>query len=283
VTASLDTLLETAVEGARRAGRVLAERFHQPRTISFKSGIDLVTDADKASERVLLDWLRQRHPDHAILSEESGASAGSTYRWIIDPLDGTTNYAHQLPHFSVSIAVEGEGGVQAGVVYDPMRDELFSAVRGRGATLNGQPIRPSTIDRLDRALLCTGFPYDVREHPEGPAGLVVRFLGLAQGIRRLGSAALDMAYVASGRYDGYFEFSLKPWDVAAGALIVSEAGAVASRIDGAPYDTSVVDVLSAAPGVAPALAEECRRFLSEIRWTPKPFQPEALEGLQPPD
>ncbi len=272
MSVSLDTLLETAVEGARRAGRVLAERFHEPRTISFKSGIDLVTDADQASEKVLLDWLRQRHPEHAILSEESGASAGSTYRWIIDPLDGTTNYAHQLPHFSVSIAVEGEGGVQAGVVYDPMRDELFSAVRGRGAMLNGQPIRPSAIDRLDRALLCTGFPYDVREHPEGPAGLVVRFLGLAQGIRRLGSAALDLAYVASGRYDGYFEFSLKPWDVAAGALIVSEAGAVVTRIDGAPYDTSVVEVLSAAPGVATALQDECRRFLEEIRWTSKPFR-----------
>jgi myo-inositol-1(or 4)-monophosphatase len=165
VTLSPDTLLETAVEGARRAGRVLAERFLQPRTISFKGGIDLVTDADRASEKVLLEWLRARHPDHAILSEESGASPGSTYRWIIDPLDGTTNYAHQLPHFSVTIAVEGEGGLEAGVVYDPMRDELFSAVRGRGATLNGKPIHPSTIDRLDRALLCTGFPYDVREHP----------------------------------------------------------------------------------------------------------------------
>ena len=272
MTVSLDTLLETALEGARRAGRVLADRFHQPRTIDFKGGIDLVTDADRASEKVLLEWLRVRHPDHAILSEESGASAGSTYRWIIDPLDGTTNYAHMLPHFSVTIAAEDEDGVQVGVVYDPMREELFSAVRGRGATLNGKPIQPSTIDRLDRALLCTGFPYDVREHPEGPAGLIARFLGVAQGIRRLGSAALDMAYVASGRYDGYFEFSLKPWDVAAGALICGEAGAVATRIDGAPYDTSVVDVLAAAPGVAAPLTAECRRFLGEIRWTPTQFR-----------
>jgi myo-inositol-1(or 4)-monophosphatase len=272
VNASLDTLLETAVEGARRAGRVLRERFHEPRTISFKSGIDLVTDADKASEAVLLAWLRERHPDHAILSEESGASAGSRYRWIIDPLDGTTNYAHQLPHFSVSIAVEGEGELLIGVVYDPMRDECFSAVRGQGATLNGKPIRPSTIERMDRALLCTGFPYDVREHPEGPAGLIARFLGLVQGIRRLGSAALDMAYTASGRYDGYFEFNLKPWDIAAGALICSEAGAVASRIDGAPYDTSVIDVLAASPGIAAPLQQECRRFLSEIHWTPRAFR-----------
>ncbi len=271
MTVPLDTLLETAVEGARRAGRVLAERFHPPRPISFKGGIDRVTDADRASEAVLLAWLRERHPGHAILSEESGASAGSRYRWIIDPLDGTTNYAHQLPHFSVTVAVEGEGGVQVGVVYDPMRDELYSAVRGRGATLNGRPIRPSSTDRLDRALLCTGFPYDVREHPEGPAGLIARFLGMVQGIRRLGSAALDMAYTASGRYDGYFEFNLKPWDLAAGALICWEAGAVASRIDGAPYDTSVVDILAAAPGVSTALTDECRRFLAEIHWTPKPF------------
>jgi len=272
VTVSLDTLLETAVEGARRAGSVLAERFDQPRTISFKGGIDLVTDADKASEAVLLSWLRERHPDHAILSEESGASAGSSYRWIIDPLDGTTNYAHQLPHFSVSIAVESEGGVQVGVVFDPMRNELFSAVRGRGAMLNGKPIRPSAIDRLDRALLCTGFPYDVREHPEGPAGLIARFLVLVQGIRRLGSAALDLAYTASGRYDAYFEFNLRPWDVAAGALICSEAGAVATRIDGAPYDTSVIDILATAPGIAAPIQAECRNFLSEIHWTPKAFR-----------
>ena len=271
MSVSRETLLEAAVEGARRAGKVLADRFHQPRTISFKGGIDLVTDADKASETVLLEWLRARHPDHAILSEESGASAGSRYRWIIDPLDGTTNYAHQLPHFSVSIAVEGEQGVEAGVVYDPMRDELFSAVQGGGATLNGGPIRPSAIDRLDRALLATGFPYNVREHPEGPAGLIARFLGVAQGIRRFGSAALDLSYVAAGRFDGYFEFTLKPWDVAAGALIVTEAGASVHRIDGAPYDTSVVDVLAAAPGVTAPLLEECRRFLGEIHWTPRPF------------
>jgi myo-inositol-1(or 4)-monophosphatase len=172
----------------------------------------------------------------------------------------------------VSIAVEGEGGVQVGVVHDPMRDELFSAVRGRGATLNGKPIRPSSIERLDRALLCTGFPYDVREHPEGPAGLIARFLGLVQGIRRLGSAALDLAYTASGRYDGYFEFNLRPWDVAAGALICSEAGAMATRIDGTPYDTSVIDMLAASPGIAGPLQAECRRFLGEIGWKPRSFR-----------
>ena len=193
---SVEELYQTAVEGARRAGRVVAERFPGQRTISFKGGIDLVTDSDQASEAVLLGYLRERHPEHAILSEESGLSRGTGFRWIVDPLDGTTNYAHHLPHFSVSVAVEGPEGILAGAVYDPMRDELFAAARGRGATLNGQPIRAAETTALERALLCTGFPYDVREHPEGPAGLIARFLGVAQGIRRLGSAALPSRRMA---------------------------------------------------------------------------------------
>ena len=269
---SLEQLYETAVEGARRAGGVLAERFPGHRTISFKGGIDLVTDADKASEAVLLAYLRERHPEHAILSEESGITRGTGYRWIVDPLDGTTNYAHRLPHFSVSIAVEGPGGILAGAVYDPMRDELFAAARGRGATLNGQPIRTAETRSLERALLCTGFPYDVRQHPEGPVGLVARFVRMSQGIRRFGSSALDLSYVACGRYDGYFEFGLKPWDVAAGTLLVQEAGGAMTRIDGAPYDTAVTDVLAAAPGVATVLQAECATFLRELRWKPRPFR-----------
>jgi myo-inositol-1(or 4)-monophosphatase len=272
VSDSLERLYETAVEGARRAGRVLAERFPGERIISFKGGIDLVTDADQASEAVLLDWIRARHPEHAILSEESGPSRGTGHRWIVDPLDGTTNYAHHLPHFSVSVAVEGAEGVLAGAVYDPMRDELFAAARGRGATLNGHPIRTSATTSLERSLLCTGFPYDVRQHPDGPMGLVARFLRLSQGIRRFGSSALDLSYVASGRYDGYFEFGLKPWDVAAGTLLVQEAGGAMTRIDGAPYDTSVTDVLAAAPGVATVLQTECATFLRELGWIARPYR-----------
>jgi len=271
VSDSLERLYETAVEGARRAGRVLAERFPGQRTISFKGGIDLVTDADKASEAVLLEWLRARHPEHAILSEESGVTRGTGHRWIVDPLDGTTNYAHRLPHFSVSVAVEGPEGVLAGAVYDPIRDELFAAARGRGATLNGQPIRAAETLSLERALLSTGFPYDVRQHPEGPVGLVARFVRLSQGIRRFGSSALDLSYVACGRYDGYFEFGLKPWDVAAGTLLVQEAGGAMTRIDGAPYDTTVTDVLAAAPGIASVLQRECSAFLRELGWKPAPF------------
>jgi myo-inositol-1(or 4)-monophosphatase len=268
---SLDILLETAVEGARRAGRALDDRFMGPRIIEYKGGIDLVTDADEAAESVLLAWLHQRHPDHAVLAEESGSSKGTGYRWIVDPLDGTTNYAHRFPHYSVSVAVEGPDGVLAGAVYDPSRDELFAAARGEGATLNGHSLVASAVGELERALLVTGFPYNVQEHPEGPMGLLARFIRKAQGIRRTGSSALDMAYVAAGRFDGYFEFGLKPWDVAAGSLIVAEAGGVVSRIDGAPYDTSVTDILAAGPVLAPALQEECRTFLRELNYVPRPF------------
>ncbi len=260
-------LRRTAEEGARLAGRILAERFGGQRTIAFKqTGIDLVTDADKASEEALISFLRSRHPGHAILAEESGASQGTGLRWIIDPLDGTTNYAHRVPHFSVSVAVDGPDGVLAGVVYDPMLDELFSAARGEGATLNGQPLKASDTTTLEGALLCTGFPYDVRERPEGPVGLFNRFVRRAQGIRRTGSAALDLAYVAAGRFDGFFEFSLKPWDVGAGALLVMEAGGSMTLIDGSPFEVMRGDVLACAPGLAAVLGRECREFLAEIGW-----------------
>ncbi|WP_224368744.1 inositol monophosphatase family protein [Hyalangium versicolor] len=261
-----EALRRTAEEAARLAGRVLAERFQGERTIEFKrTGIDLVTDADKASEEVLLRFLRESYPHHSILAEESGASEGSSgLRWLVDPLDGTTNYAHHMPHFSVSVAVEGPGGVLAGVVYDPMRDELFSAALGQGATLNGRPLKASAATELGSALLCTGFPYDVRERPDAPLGLVNHFIRHAQGIRRTGSAALDLSYVAAGRFDGFFEFRLKPWDIGAGSLIVTEAGGVVSQIDGSPFDVTHGDVLASAPGLAKVLQEECRLVLTAL-------------------
>jgi myo-inositol-1(or 4)-monophosphatase len=258
-------LRRIAEEAARLAGRVLAERFQGERTIEFKrSGIDLVTDADKAAEEVLLRLLRERYPHHSILAEESGASQGTGLRWLVDPLDGTTNYAHHMPHFSVSVAVDGPAGVLAGVVYDPMRDELFSAAKGQGATLNGRPLRVSAATELGRALLCTGFPYDVHENPDAPLGLVNHFIRHAQGIRRTGSAALDLAYVAAGRFDGFFEFRLKPWDIGAGSLLVTEAGGVVSQIDGSPFDVMNGDVLASAPGLAAVLQEECRLVLTAL-------------------
>ncbi len=264
------TLRRTAEEGARLAGRILADRFLGERTVEYKGGIDLVTDADKASEEALLAFLRERHPTHALLAEESGASAGtSALRWVVDPLDGTTNYAHRVPHFCVSVAVEGPEGLLAGVVYDPMLDELFSAARGEGATLNGRPLRASSVATLDKALLCTGFPYDVRERPEGPVGLFNRFILRAQGMRRTGSAALDLAYVAAGRFDGFFEFGLKPWDIAAGALLVEEAGGVIRHVTGAPFDVMRGDVIASAPALAPELLSEAKRFLDDLGWKPR--------------
>jgi myo-inositol-1(or 4)-monophosphatase len=260
-------LRDTAVQVAHLAGRILADRFEGERTIEYKGGIDLVTDADRAAEAAILGLLGQRHPDHAVLAEESGAHTGSGYRWIIDPLDGTTNYSHRVPHFAVSIGVEDEQGLAAGVVYDPMRKETFCAARGEGATLNGRPLRLGTVRTLEEALLCTGFPYDVRENPEGPLGLFNRLVRHARGIRRMGSAALDLAYLAAGRFDGFFEFGLRPWDLAAGALLVTEAGGRMTRIDGAPLELGRGDVLAAAPGLYDPLLAHTRALLAEVGWS----------------
>jgi myo-inositol-1(or 4)-monophosphatase len=265
----LEALLASAEAAAKLGGEVLRDAFAGTRTIGYKGGIDLVTDADKASEAVVLGFLRARHPHHSVLAEESGASGSGSHRWLVDPLDGTTNYAHRLPHFCVSVAVEGPGGLLAGAVYDPLKDELFSAARGHGATLNGTALHTSSATELKRALLCTGFPYNVHEHPEGPMGLLQRFIRKAQGIRRMGSAALELAWLAAGRFDGYFEFGLKPWDIAAGALLVMEAGGLCRRIDGAPLDLAVGDVLACAPGLEGPLVAECRTFLTELGYRPR--------------
>jgi myo-inositol-1(or 4)-monophosphatase len=271
-------LCAIATEGARRAGQLLKERFEGARTIDYKGEgrSNLVTDADRASEALLLSWVRAQAPGHAIVAEESGAHDGDAHVWFIDPLDGTTNYAHRVPHFCVTLGVEGplpEGGrgLLAGVVFDPMRGELFSAARGQGAFLNGQRLTASTEGALDRALLCTGFPYDVQQAPTAPLGLFDRLVRRAQGMRRMGSAALDLAYVAAGRFDGYFEFGLKPWDLAAGALLVDEAGACFTRIDGAPVDVRYGDVLACARPLAPTLQPLCASFVRDIGWAPRRF------------
>jgi len=259
-----------AEEAARRAASVLRERFAGPRTVAYKGGIDLVTDADQASEQVILAFLRERHPDHGVLAEESGAGGvGAAFRWIIDPLDGTTNYAHRVPHFCVSVAVEGPDGLLAGAIADPLRGELFSAGRGLGAHLDGVPLKVSPVERLDRALLCTGFPYDVRERPEVPLGMFNRFVQRAQGIRRMGAAALDLAWVAAGRYDGFFEFGLKPWDVAAGALLVREAGGVASGTRGEPLKLDAGHILACGLQLEPLLKAESSAFLDALGWQPR--------------
>ena len=234
-------MLNFAIQTARDAGRVLAKRFGRTLEITNKSELDLVTESDLASERLIIDRIKSHYPRHAILAEESGASEPadrekhSDWRWIIDPLDGTTNYAHGYPCFCVSIGLENKGRRELGVVYDPMRDEMFTAERGQGAALNGRRIHVSPTPSLASALVCTGFPYDVRERSEF-ARHFANFIMAAQGVRRDGAAALDLAYVAAGRFDGFWEEGLKPWDVAAGALIIEEAGGRVSNYSGEPID-----------------------------------------------
>jgi myo-inositol-1(or 4)-monophosphatase len=217
--------------------------------VRAKGDIDLVTEADLASERLIIDRIRTHYPRHSILAEESGdsesgnpASGGSEWKWIVDPLDGTTNFAHAYPCFCVSLAVEKAGQLEIGVVYDPMRDEVFAAERGGGTTLNGRRIVVSEVAELNSALLCTGFPYDVRERPHFALDFT-NFTMAAQAVRRDGSAALDLAYVACGRFDGFWEDGLNPWDVAAGVLLIQEAGGVVTDFSGGPLDIYTPKVL----------------------------------------
>jgi myo-inositol-1(or 4)-monophosphatase len=229
----------TAIEGALRAGRVHRGLFRQAFEVQKKGPIDLVTAADLQVEREFRALIAERFPSHVVLGEEAGAglaSAGGRARWIIDPLDGTTNFAHGIALFCVSIALEIDGVLQVGVVYDPIGDELFTAERGGGAWLNGVRLHVSETRNLVDALLCTGFPYSVRERRRRQVEVFAAFLGQARAVRRLGSAALDLCYVAAGRFDGFWEEMLQPWDLAAAAVIVEEAGGRLSRYDGSPID-----------------------------------------------
>jgi myo-inositol-1(or 4)-monophosphatase len=231
-------VLSFAQQLARDAGQILLERFGRHINVQHKGEIDLVTEADLAAELLIVERIKSFHPRHAILAEESGVTASddatNEFRWIIDPLDGTTNYAHNYPCFCTSIALEHKGEIVIGVVYDPTRDELFSAERGAGATLNGRKMRVSNVEDLEQSLLCTGFPYDVRDRGDF-ARHFQAFIKRAQAVRRDGSAALDLAYTAAGRFDGFWEEGLRPWDVAAGVLLVEEAGGRVSDYDGNPF------------------------------------------------
>lgn len=236
--------LQVAERAVREAGALLREGYGQAMTISFKGAIDLVTDYDRRSEALILDRLRAAFPGHALLAEESGRAAGSDHEWLVDPLDGTTNFAHAFPVFAVSVALAYRRRLVAGVVYDPLRDELFAAEAGQGATLNGARLKVSTTAQLDQALLSTGFPYDVRTNPHSNVEEFTRFLKRAQAIRRAGSAALDLCYLACGRFDAYWEWKLSPWDSAAGVLIVREAGGTVSNFAGGAFDLYGTEVLA---------------------------------------
>lgn len=216
--------IEVAFEAARAAGGILRDGFGGDQAVRYKGEVDLVTEVDERSEKVIKEILLGAFPSHGVLAEEGGSLAGEDdARWIVDPLDGTVNYAHGLPIFAVSIALERAGEVVLGVVYDPIREEMYTAERGGGATLNGRPVRVSDTDELIRALIVTGFPYDREKLPEA-LEVFGRFSRLTRGMRRLGSTALDICYVASGRLDGYYERGIWAWDVAAAGLILEEAG-----------------------------------------------------------
>jgi myo-inositol-1(or 4)-monophosphatase len=232
---------------ARQAGAILRECFNQPMRVDHKGVIDLVSEADHSSEQFLLGHIRQHYPAARIVAEESGVLAGTDENtWYVDPLDGTINYVHGLPIYSVSIAYAEEGILRLGVVYDPSRDECFSAEKDSGAWLNGQPIHSAATADLDHALLVTGFPYDIRTNPDNNLDHYAHFATHSQAVRRLGSAALDLSYVACGRFDGYWELRLNPWDVAAGALIAREAGAVVTNMQGGENFMSPPETILAA-------------------------------------
>ena len=240
-------MLELAIRAAREAGALLLDNLGRRIEVSHKGPIDLVTEVDLASEALITNLITTHFPRHAVLAEEegaSGAAAGAEYRWLVDPLDGTTNYAHGYPCFCVSIGVERNGEITLGVVFDPTRDELYVAERGGGATLNHRSIRVSETAPLASSLLVTGFPYSISEEKFTNLDHFHDFSLHGQAVRRDGSAALDLCYVASGRFDGFWELALKPWDTAAGALIVAEAGGKVTKFDGGRFDIQTPECLA---------------------------------------
>jgi myo-inositol-1(or 4)-monophosphatase len=251
---------------ARQAGEILRAGYDTEHQVGYKGVIDLVTEVDHLSEAFLLGELQRDFPDHHIFSEETGVIQGSDeHIWYIDPVDGTVNYAHHIPIFCVSIAYAARTGnsssrsadLKLGAIYDPMRDEMFLAERGKGASLNGRPLRVSSATELQRSLLVTGFPYNAWNTPQDNFANFVKFAKLSQGVRRLGSAALDLCYVAAGRFDGYWEMSLNPWDVAAGGLICEEAGARVTNVKGiGDYISPPQSVIASTTGIYDRILQE---------------------------
>lgn len=244
-------LLAAAKEIAIGAGKIIQKGFHQRKRVEYKGRIDPVTEYDVKAEKYIVDQIKKRFPDHQLLTEEGTAGKGrrdhtgdDTRRWVIDPIDGTVNYAHGFPMYCVSIAVEAGDEIQAGAVYDPEHDELFYGARGQGAYMNRTRLEVSGEKRLQRALLATGFAYDIASNSRNNLGLFARMAKKAQGIRRPGSAALDLCWLAAGRIDGFWELFLHPWDTAAASLFVTEAGGTISRLDGRGYSIYDTDLLA---------------------------------------
>ena len=255
-------LLATAVETVVRAGTIQIAGLGRDIRVDKKSAIDLVTEIDLDVERMFRDLIANRFPDHHILAEELGGDASPPPGpcWVFDPIDGTTNYAHGLPIFCASLALEINGVAEVAAIFDPSRQELFTAERGGGAFLNGRPLRVSTADTLVDAMLVTGFPYDVHARVDEIVSLFGAFVGQARAVRRLGSAAIDLCYVAAGRLDGFWERDLKPWDIAAGTLIVAEAGGRVTTMGGGLFRSRGGDVLATNGRIHEAMLEVIRRW-----------------------
>jgi len=261
----MHALLNVAVMAARRAGSTLIRKMVNlgKLKIEEKGHNDYVSDADRAAEKAVIDCILKHYPDHAILAEESGRQGESDTVWIIDPLDGTTNYLHGFPVFAVSIGVQIKGRMEHGVVYDPMRQELFTASRGQGAQVDGHRIRVSGQKQLERALIGTGFPYRRVDDELGPyMDMLAKVLKSTSGVRRPGAAALDLAYVAAGRLDAFWETGLKSWDLAAGSLIIREAGGMVSGLDGSENYLDTGHILTGTPKIYRDVARLCA---SEIK------------------
>lgn len=248
--------LAVAIDAAKTAGAYSAARWGKPIAVEMKGEINPVTEVDKESERLIVQTIRAAFPDHDLLGEEGqGQRKDSAYKWIIDPLDGTVNYTHAYPLYAVSIALEHAGEIVVGVVYDPLRGEMFSATKGSGAFLNGNPIRVSTRDKLIESLIGTGFAYSFRERKDKSLAYFEAVIRVAQGIRRDGVAAIDLCYVACGRFDAFFELNLFPWDMAAGMLVLTEAGGRVTRFDGTPFSVYDKDILATNAGIHRELSQ----------------------------
>ncbi|MFV2056794.1 MAG: inositol-1-monophosphatase [Thiohalomonadales bacterium] len=258
-------VLNIAVRAARQAGNIISRAVDKIDRLNIitKAQNDFVTEVDQRAEEVIIDTIRKAYPEHSILAEESGEHTGNDYLWIIDPLDGTTNFLHGFPQFAVSIAVQHKGRLEQAVIYDPMRQELFCASRGQGALLNDRRIRVSKRNGLDGALLGTGFPFKQQQHLDRYLAMFKALFPMTAGIRRPGSAALDLAYTAAGRLDGFWEIGLQPWDMAAGALLVQEAGGLIGDFSGGSEHMQTGNIVAANPRVFKAMLQHIRPCLGE--------------------
>ncbi len=260
-------MLNIAIRAARKAGNLIAKHYETPDAVeaSQKGDNDFVTNVDREAERLIIEVIRKSYPQHTIISEECGELAGEDgdVQWIIDPLDGTTNFIKHLPHFAVSIAVRIKGRTEVAVVYDPMRNELFSSTRGQGTQLNGYRLRGSTSRDLEGAIIATGFPFKLKQHSDTYMNLVSKLFKQCADFRRSGSAALDLAYVAAGRVDGFFEIGLKPWDYAGGELLVREAGGLVTDFVGGHNYLNSGNLVAGNPRVVKSMLSAMREELSD--------------------